>query len=79
MFLKYVFTRLSVENVLSGVAVETSNVHKIFNNLLMLGKIVGSHNENASRLLLGTTLSLESLIFHNLNSAVELLGSTKGV
>jgi len=64
---------LSVENVLSGVAVETGNVHKIFNNLLMLGKFIVSHSKNASRLLFGTTLNLVSLIFHNFNSAVELL------
>lgn len=79
MFLKYVLTRLTVENVLSGVAVETGNVHTIFNNLLMFGNIFESHSKNASRLVFGTILSLESLTFHNINSAVELLESIKGV
>jgi len=45
----------------------------------MFGNIFESHSKNASRLVFGTMLSLESLTFHNINSAVELLESIKGV
>jgi len=70
---------LSVKKVLSGVAVETGKVHKIFNNLLIFLNIFASHSKNASRLVFGTIFSLESLTFHSINSAVELLESIKGV
>jgi len=45
----------------------------------MFGNIFASHSKNASRLVFGTIFSLESLTFHSINSAVELLESIKGV
>lgn len=53
MFLKNVFSLFKHENVLSGVAVDTGNVDKIFNNLNIFGKIESLHNCRASNPDLG--------------------------
>jgi hypothetical protein len=47
VFLKYVFTLFNVENVRSGVVVDTGNVHKIFIILNMLGNNLASHSARA--------------------------------
>lgn len=47
-FLKQVCRRLRIEKVLWEVIVDTDSVRRIFNNLIMLGKVNESHRERTS-------------------------------